>query len=179
MEKLDKVQDESQKDIVLIENASSDSEDDMRHEEVLNTIRYVAVVWCTLAQPKDTVDWRRTSIFHTWIKTGWKNCKIIVDSGSCIYMLSSSLISKIGLKTVPHPSPYKVVWVNAASMEVNEWCLIPVQFVTYKDKIWCDVITLNGGHVILGRPWLFDMDVTLLGNSNICSFIMKGNRSRF
>jgi len=44
MEKLDKVQDESQKDIVLIENASSDSEDDMRHEEVLNTIRYVAVV---------------------------------------------------------------------------------------------------------------------------------------
>ena len=54
-------------------------------------------------------------------------------------MLSSSLISKIGLKTVPHPNPYKVTWINTASMEVNERCLVPVQFATYKDKIWCDV----------------------------------------
>ena len=33
---------------------------------------------------KDTVDWRRITIFHTWIKIGNKKCKIIVDSGSCI-----------------------------------------------------------------------------------------------
>jgi len=26
-------------------------------------------------------------------------------------------------------------------MEVNERCLAPVQFVTYKDKIWCDAVT--------------------------------------
>jgi len=89
------------------------------------------------------VDWRRTMIFHMGIKIGNKNCKIIVDSGSCINAVSSSLISKIGLKTVPHPSPYKVAWVNAASMEVNERCLVPVQFATYKDKIWCDVITMD------------------------------------
>ena len=46
-------------------------------------------------------------------------------------------------------------------MEVNERCLVPVQFATYKVKIWCDVITIDAGHVIFGRPWLFDMDVTL------------------
>ena len=90
-----------------------------------------------------------------------KNCKIIVDSESCINAVSSSLISKIGLKTVSHPNPYKVTWINTTSMEVNERCLVPVQFVTYKDKIWCDVITMDAGHVILSRPWLFDMDVTL------------------
>jgi len=72
------VHDESQKDIMFIGNASSDSEDDMEHEVVLSTIRHIAVVRCTLAQPKDTVDWRRTSIFHTWIKIGEKIVKSLL-----------------------------------------------------------------------------------------------------
>jgi len=84
-------------------NEGSNSEDYTRHEEFINSIKCVAVVRCTLAQPKDTVVWRRTTIFHTWIKIGDKNCKIIVDSGSCINAMSSCLISKIGLKTIPQP----------------------------------------------------------------------------
>jgi len=40
----DEVQDESQKDIVFIENTSSDSENDMGHEKFLNTIRRIAIV---------------------------------------------------------------------------------------------------------------------------------------
>ena len=61
-------------------------------------------------------------------------------------------------------------------MELNERYLVPVQFATYKDKIWCDVITMDAGHVILGRPWLFDMDVTLWEKSNICTFNYEGQR---
>ena len=109
----DEVQDESQRKIMFIKYEGSDSEDDTGHEEFLDSIRLVAVVRCILGQPKDTVNWRRTTIFHTWINIGDKNCKIIIDSESCINALSSSLIPKIGLKTVPHPSPYKVTWVNA------------------------------------------------------------------
>ncbi|XP_026657625.2 uncharacterized protein LOC113461760 [Phoenix dactylifera] len=30
------------------------------------------------------------------------------------------------------------------------------------------------GHLILGRPWLFDLDVTIFGRSNSCSFIFEG-----
>ena len=45
------MQNEPQKDIVSVGNASSDSENDLEHEEVLSTIRHVAVVRCTLAQP--------------------------------------------------------------------------------------------------------------------------------
>jgi len=102
----DEVQDESQKE-VFIGNEGSDSDDDTRHEEFLNSIRRV-VVRCTLAQPKDTDDWRKITIFHTWIKNGGKNCKIIVDSRSCINVVSSSLVSKIGFKTVPHLSHTKL-----------------------------------------------------------------------
>ena len=47
------MQDESQKDIVFVGNASSDSENDLKREEVLSSIRHVAVVRCTLGKPKD------------------------------------------------------------------------------------------------------------------------------
>jgi len=36
------------------------------------------VVRYTLAQPKDMVDWRRTSIFHTWIKIDEKIIKSLL-----------------------------------------------------------------------------------------------------
>jgi len=42
---------------VFIRNEGSDSEDDTGHKEFLNSIRRVAVVRCTLAQPKDIDDW--------------------------------------------------------------------------------------------------------------------------
>ena len=104
------------------------------------------------------------------MKIGDKSCKIRVDSGSCINAVSSKLVSMIGLKAVPHPYPYKVSWVNTMSIEVNERCLVPVKFATYKNKIWCSVRAMSTmGHVILGRPWLFDLDVTLRGKSNRCS----------
>ena len=104
------------------------------------------------------------------MKISDKNYKIIVDSGSCINDVSSKLVSMIGLKAVPHPYPYKVSWVNT-SFEVNERCLVAVQFATYKNRIWCDMLTMGTmGHVILERPWLFDLDVTLRKKSNTCTF---------
>ena len=30
------------------------------------------------------------------------------------------------------------------------------------------------GHIILGRPWLFDKDVTILGRANSCTFTYEG-----
>ena len=43
-----------------------------------------------------------------------------------------------------------------------------------KIKFWSDIIFMNVGHVILGRPWLFDMDVALWGKSNTCAFNHEG-----
>ena len=51
----------------------------------------------------------------------------------------------------------------------------PVNFNHYKDKIWCDVITMNVGQVILGRPW-FDKNVTICDRSNMCQFEHKGKQ---
>uniref|UniRef100_A0A2N9G1A2 CCHC-type domain-containing protein n=1 Tax=Fagus sylvatica TaxID=28930 RepID=A0A2N9G1A2_FAGSY len=82
----------------------------------------------------------------------------------------------LGLKLIPHPNPYKVSWVDTSSIDIKERCLLPIQFMSYKDEIWCDVIPMDVGHVILGRPWLYDLDVTIYGQTNSCSFTFKGKK---
>ncbi|XP_022889497.1 uncharacterized protein LOC111405037 [Olea europaea var. sylvestris] len=134
------------------------------------------VVRCTLTHPKVADDWRRHAIFHTYIKINNKGCKIIVDSSSCINAVSVATVSRLGLQPVPHPQPYNVSWVDTSSIAINERCLVPIQFLEYKDHIWCDVIPMDVGYVILGRPWLFDLDVTIYGRSNSCSFVFNGKK---
>ncbi|KAF8410101.1 hypothetical protein HHK36_002623 [Tetracentron sinense] len=51
-----------------------------------------------------------------------------------------------------------------------------IVFASYKDTLWCDVVPTDVGHIILGRPWLFDKDVIIFGRSNTCSFIYEGRR---
>ncbi|KAI0507857.1 hypothetical protein KFK09_013985 [Dendrobium nobile] len=136
----------------------------------------ICVVRCALSQPTPTDDWRRTTIFHTYTKIKDKNCKVIVDSGSCINAVSSSMVSQLGLSAVPHPNPYKVSWVNSNALEVKERSHVPISFATYKENVWCDVLTMNVGQILLGRPWIYDNDVHIYGRSNTCVFEHVGKK---
>jgi hypothetical protein len=144
-------------------------------EDATNMLRLI-VVRCALTLPKESEDWRRSNIFHTYIKCSSTNCKVIIDSGSCINAVSSSLVTRLGVKLIPHPNPYKVSWVDNSSIDIKERCLLLIQFMSYKDEIWCDVILMDVGHTILGRPWLYDLDVTIYGRTNSCSFTFKGKK---
>ncbi|KAL0905783.1 hypothetical protein M5K25_024221 [Dendrobium thyrsiflorum] len=100
---IEKVEDdEAEPETDLIHHV--EDEEDFFCEE--NTVD-LQVVRCALSQPKPSDDWRRTSIFHTFTKIGDKNCKVIVDSGSCINAVSSAMVATLHLKTTPHPNPYK------------------------------------------------------------------------
>ncbi|XP_020679784.1 uncharacterized protein LOC110097627 [Dendrobium catenatum] len=134
------------------------------------------VVRCALSHPKPNDDWRRTSIFHTFTKIGDKSCKVIIDSGSCINVVSSAMISKLNIKATPHPNPYKVAWINSTTIEIKDRSLIPITFAGYQEKIWCDVLTMDVGQIILGRPWLFDNDVHIYGRTNTCVFEHNGKK---
>jgi len=80
-------------------------------------------------------------------KMGDKNCKVIVDNGSSINVVSFKMTKRLGLKAVLHPH----MWINSTALEVKQQCFVPVDFNLYKDKIWCDV-TMNVGQIILSRP---------------------------
>jgi len=115
-------------------------------------------------------------MFHIIMKIGGRSCKIAVNSESCINDVSSTIIAKIGLKAVPHPHPFRVTWINSSALEVKQRCLVPIDFDLYKDNIWYDVVSMDVGHVILGRTWLYDKDVTIYGRSNMCQFEHEGKK---
>ena len=73
---------------------------------------------------------------------------MIVDSGSSINAISFKVTERLGLKVVLHPHSYKVSWINLTTLEVKQQYHIPVNFNLYKDKIWCDVVTINVGQII-------------------------------
>ena len=123
----------------------------------------VNVVRCALAEQKDTNDWRRSALFQTYTKCGNKTCKVIIDSESYINAMSFNVVSRLGLKLTPHPNPYKASWVDTSSIAIKEIFVVPLQFLTYKAEIWCDVIPMDVRHIILGRPWFYDLDVALHG----------------
>ena len=163
-----------------------DLNDEEDESNLLGCVRFIStqiktiklsVVRCTLTQPKGTEDWRRTTFFYIYIKYGDKRCKIIIDSGSCINAVSSDSVSCLGLKFVPQPKPYSVSWVNDTSIAIKERCLFPIKILDYHDEIWCDVIPINIGHIILGRPYLYDLEVIIFRQLNSCSFTFHDKKN--
>ena len=97
----------------------------------------LVVVRCTLAQHEQINDRKRTVIFQTCIKIENKSCKVIVNSGNCINTIASKLITTLDMKPVKHPNAYKVRWIDATFINVQERCQI-AQFATYTDNMWYD-----------------------------------------
>ncbi|KAK8936663.1 hypothetical protein KSP39_PZI012026 [Platanthera zijinensis] len=132
------------------------------------------VMRCILTTPRPLDDWKRTSIFSLIFKSGEKLCKLIIDSGSCVNVVSENAIARMSLTTEPHPTPYQVAWINKISVPVTKRCLVPLSFKSYIDEVWCDVLPMDACHVLLGRPWLYDRDVTHFGRANSYEFKFNG-----
>ena len=90
--------------------------------------------------------------------------------------MSSNIVACLGLKFVLNPKSYNVSCVNNNSITVNDKCLFPIKFIDFHDEIWCNMIPINLGHVILGRLWIYDLDVTISSRSNSRSFDFKGRK---
>jgi hypothetical protein len=44
----------------------------------------------------------------------------------------------------------------------------------YRDEVWCDVVSMDACHLLLGRPWQFDRKVHHDGFKNTYSFELNG-----
>ena len=99
-----------------------------------------------------------------------------MDSGSYINAVVSKLITTLGMRPVKHPNPYKVTWIDAISIDVLERCQILIQFAMYTDNVWCDILPMDVSHIMLGRLWLFDLDVTIYEHTNQCSFVHNSKK---
>ncbi|XP_021679453.2 uncharacterized protein LOC110664189 [Hevea brasiliensis] len=87
------------------------------------------------------------------------------------------MVEKLGLPTLKHPKPYGLQMLNNyAKVKVTKQVVVPFSIGKYKDELYYDVIPMQATHLLLGRPWLFDMDATHEGQSNTISFIKDGRK---
>ena len=93
----------------------------------------------TLSSLKGSQDEQRENIFHSRCTIKGKVCSLIIDSGSCTNVASSSMVEKLQLKATAHPHPYTIQWLNQGKgLQVNSRCLITLSIgKNYHDELWC------------------------------------------
>ena len=96
-------------------------------------------------------------------------CNVIIDNGSSENVVSKALVKALNLKTEKHPSLYKIAWIKKdPKVQVLEVCKVPLSIGKYyKDEIICDVVDMVVCHILLGKPWHYDVDATYKGQDNI------------
>ena len=118
----------------------------------------------------------RTTIFSTFTKITNTVIKVLVDSGSVVNAVAAASVPALGLAPEVHRLPYKAMWINDISLAVTHWCLVTLRVDGYGADIWCDVLPMGVGSIVLGRPWLYDFDVAQYGRTNYCVFFCGGSK---
>ena len=118
------------------------------------------------------------NIFWTRCTVNIRVYDVIIDSGSSKNIIFRTMVTKLGLKTEKHPSPYKIGWIKrGAETKVTETCRIQLSIgKNYVDEITCDVVKIDAYHMILGRPWQYDVDITYKGKDNVYVFMRGGQK---
>ena len=120
-------------------------------EEYATQGEFLVVRRALSVQAKEDDEVQRENFFHTSCHLKNKVCSVIIDGGSCTIVASRTLV---GLPTSKHLRPYKLQWLNdSGEVRVNKQVLISFCIGKYDDEVLCDVVSMQVGHLILGRPW--------------------------
>ena len=149
--------------------------DDASEEEYLAPDALTLVARRSLSlQMKNEYEVQRENIFYTRCYVKDKVCSVIIDGGSCTNVASTTMVDKLGLPTILHPKPYKLQWLNnSGELRVTKQVLVAFRIGKYEDEVLCDVVPMQAGHLLLGRPWQFDRRVKHDGFTNKYSFVLN------
>nr|GEY25359.1 hypothetical protein [Tanacetum cinerariifolium] len=154
-----------------------DDEPEYDEEYMFGDVGVNLVVRRSCLTPKaDGDDWLNHNIFQSTFTILGKVCTFVCDSGSCDNLIAGEAVQKLGLKTKNRPKPYKLQWLKKGG-EVTVSKRVYVSFSvgkTYKDNVLCDMVSMDVCHLLLGRPWEYDCDITHNGKTNTYSFLFGG-----
>ncbi|GJW58895.1 methyltransferase-like protein 22 isoform X2 [Tanacetum coccineum] len=96
---------------------------------------------------------------------------VIIDGGSSENIISRDIISRLKLAPRKHLTPYKIGWIKAVGeVRVTEQCEVPISMGKYKDTVLFDIVDMDVCHILLGRPWQYDLGVIHKGKENTYMF---------
>ncbi|XP_024016342.1 uncharacterized protein LOC112089818 [Eutrema salsugineum] len=120
---------------------------------------------------------QRENLFHTRCIIMGKTCSMVIDGGSCTNVASQNMVEKLGMQTIKHPHPYNLRWLNnQRQLKVTKQVTVPFKIGRYEDEVLCDVLPMEAGHILLGRPWQFDRKAIHDGFTNKHSFEHQGRK---
>lgn len=82
-----------------------------------------------------------------------QDCTIVIDGGSCQYIISQGLVDLLQLKVRKHHCLYFARWLMTGD-EVQVRYAYPVTFSIgedYTDTVWCNVVPMDSCDILLGR----------------------------
>ncbi|XP_020678608.1 uncharacterized protein LOC110096825 [Dendrobium catenatum] len=135
----------------------------------------VCVLHKLLLAPRNPNASQRNALFHTRCTIQGKVCDLLIDSGCTENVISHSIVQALQLKTTRNPQPYKISWIKKA-MDVMVSNMCQVNFFIGKHfvcEVLCDVIDMDICHLILGRPWQYDMNAIYECRQNIYTLEWK------
>ncbi|KAL1212109.1 hypothetical protein V5N11_018709 [Cardamine amara subsp. amara] len=120
---------------------------------------------------------QRQNLFHTRCHVQDKVCSLIIDGGSCTNVASEYMVNQLGLTIKKHPKPSNRHWLNdKGEMRVNSQVSISLSIGKYDNEMLCYVLPMEASHILFGRPWQYDRQVTHEGSTNRYAFEFKGKR---
>jgi hypothetical protein len=106
-----------------------------------------------------------------------RSIRIIINSGSCNNLASTTLVEKLSLSTRKLSNPYHTQWLNdGGKIRVSRSVRVAFSIGAYSDYVDCDVVPMEACSLLLGRPWQYDTDSLHHGRSNHYSLMFKGQK---
>ncbi|KAG7594094.1 Zinc finger CCHC-type superfamily [Arabidopsis thaliana x Arabidopsis arenosa] len=175
----------NQRTMIITNSGEYESQDELDDETIERSddIEYpdsgetlvIRRVLSAFVNPEEKV--QRENIFHTRCTVRNKVCNLIIDSGSCTNVASKYMVDRLGLEKTRHPRPYRLRWLNdQTELKISEQVSIPFSVGKYQDEVTCDVVPMQAGHLLLGRPWQFDRASQHDGRTNHYSLTHNGRK---
>lgn len=111
------------------------------------------------------------NLFRTRCTVEHEIFDVVIDGESHENFITRAIVHQLNLATEKHPLPY-----NLGKFKVTKCCRISFSIGKYKDEMLFDVVDMDACHIILGKPWVYDLNAIYNIEDNTYKFQHNGGR---